>query len=166
MPDRDGYMPGVPCWIDTTQPDAEAAVAFYSGLFGWDFEDVMPPGSDGKYFIARIRGGDVAAVSAPSRDVPPMAMWNTYVWVDSADEAAAKVREAGGDVLTEAFEVMDSGRMAVLVDPEGAAFCVWQAKEHKGAQVVNEHGALNFNGLNTRDPDSAKSFYEIGRAHV
>ena len=67
MPERDGYIPGVPCWIDTSQPDPEAAVAFYSGLFGWEFEDVMPPGSEGKYFIARIRGGDVAAVGLDAR---------------------------------------------------------------------------------------------------
>ena len=62
MLERDGYLPGVPCWVDTSQPDPEAAVAFYGGLFGWDFEDAMPPGSPGKYFIARLRGGDVAAV--------------------------------------------------------------------------------------------------------
>ena len=63
MPERDGYMPGVPCWIDTSQPDPEGAVDFYSGLFGWEFEDAMPPGSAGKYLIARLRGGDVAAVA-------------------------------------------------------------------------------------------------------
>jgi uncharacterized protein len=159
MPERDGYLPGVPCWIDTSQPDPEAAVAFYSGLFGWDFEDVMPPGSPGKYFIARLRGGDVAAVGSQPEGVPPMAVWNTYVWVESADEAAAKVRRAGGRVLTEPFDVMDAGRMAVFTDPEGAAFCVWQAKQHRGARVVNEPGSLSFNGLNTRDPDAAESFY-------
>ena len=49
--------------------------------------------------------------------------------------------------------------MAVLTDPEGAAFCVWQAKQHKGARIVNEPGSLNFNGLNTRDVDGARSFY-------
>src|SRR5437667_3557567 len=159
MLERDGYIPGVPCWIDTSQPDPEAAVAFYSGLFGWDFEDVMPPGAPGKYFIARLRGGDVAAVGSQPAGAPPMAVWNTYVWVQSADEAAAKVRQAGGRILTDPFDVMDAGRMAVFTDPEGAAFCVWQAKQHKGAQVVNRHGALNFNGLNTRDPEAAKAFY-------
>jgi predicted enzyme related to lactoylglutathione lyase len=159
MPERDGYLPGVPCWIDTSQPDPEAAVAFYSGLFGWDLEDVMPPGSAGKYFIARLRGGDVAAVGAAPEGGPPTAVWNTYIWVESADEAASKVLDAGGRVLTEPFDVMDAGRMAVFTDPEGAAFCVWQAKQHKGARVVNEHGSLNFNGLNTRDATGAKSFY-------
>jgi predicted enzyme related to lactoylglutathione lyase len=159
MPERDGYIPGVPCWIDTSQPDPEAARDFYSALFGWQFEDVMPPGSEGKYFIGRIRGGDVAAVGSIPEGAPPMAMWNTYIWVDSADEAASKALAAGGRALMEPFDVMDAGRMAVLADPEGAAFCVWQAKQHKGARVVNEHGSLNFNGLNTRDVDGAKSFY-------
>ena len=159
MPDRDGYIPGVPCWIDTSQPDPEAAVDFYRGLFGWEFENVLPPEAPGKYFIGRIRGRDVAAVGSIPEGAPPMAMWNTYIWVESADQAAAKVRDAGGKVLTEPFDVMDAGRMAVFADPEGAAFCVWQPKQHKGAQIVNEHGSLNFNGLNTRDVNGAKSFY-------
>jgi predicted enzyme related to lactoylglutathione lyase len=159
MPERDGYPPGVPCWIDTTQPDPEAAVDFYSGLFGWEFENVMPPGSDGKYLTARIRGGDVAAVGSVPEGAPPMATWNTYVWVDSAEETASKVQDAGGRIVSEPFDILDAGRMAVFTDPEGAAFCVWQAKQHKGARIVNEHGSLNFNDLNTRDVEGAKSFY-------
>jgi predicted enzyme related to lactoylglutathione lyase len=159
MPERDGYLPGVPCWVDTSQPDPDAAVAFYSGLFGWDFEDVMPPGSPGKYFIARLRGGDVAAVGSQPAEGPPIAVWNTYVSVESADDAAAKVLDSGGGVLMEPFDVMDAGRMAVCTDPEGAVFCVWQAKQHKGARIVNEPGSLSFNGLNTREVDGARSFY-------
>jgi uncharacterized protein len=159
MPERDGYLPGVPCWIDTSQPDPESAVAFYGGLFGWDFEDVMPPGSQGKYFVARLHGGDVAAVGSQPEGAPRAAAWNTYVSVESADDAAAKVRDAGGNVVMEPFDVLDAGRMALLTDPEGAAFCVWQAKEHKGARIVNEPGSLIFNSLNTRDVDGAKTFY-------
>ncbi len=159
MPERDGYIPGVPCWVDASEPDPEAAVAFYGGLFGWEFEDVMPPGSEGRYFIARLGGGDVAAVGSIPESAPPTAMWNTYVWVDSADETASRVRDAGGGVVREPFEVMDAGRMAVFTDPEGAAFCVWQAKEQRGARIVNEHGSLNFNGLNTHDAEAAKGFY-------
>jgi len=159
MPERDRYIPGVPCWVDTSQPDPDAAVAFYSDLFGWEFEDVMPPGSAFRYLIARIRGGDVAAVGSVAEGAPPAAMWNTYVAVESADETAAKVRAAGGSVVKELFDVMDAGRMAVFTDPEGAAFCVWQAKEMQGARVVNEHGSLNFNDLKTRDAEGARSFY-------
>jgi hypothetical protein len=156
---RDGYIEGVPCWIDTNQPDPEAAVAFYSGLFGWEFEDMMPPGSEGEYLVARLRGGDVAAVASAPESGPPTAVWNTYIWVESADEAAAKVLAAGGRVVMEPFDVMPAGRMAVCADPEGAGFSVWQAREHKGARIVNEPGSLNFNNLNAHDAKAAKAFY-------
>ena len=160
MPERDGYIPGVPCWVDTMQPDPEAALPFYSGLFGWDFEDMMPEGSEGRYFLGRLRGRDVAAVGSIPAGAPPMAMWNSYVWVASADDTTSKARDAGGGVVMEPFDVPDSGRMAVLADPEGAVFCAWEAKSHRGAQIVNEHGSLNFNGLATRDPERAARFYE------
>jgi hypothetical protein len=159
MPERDGYIPGVPCWVDTIQPDPEATLPFYGGLFGWEFEDVLPEGSEAQYFIGRIRGGDVAGVGSVPEGAPPVAMWNTYIWVESADETAAKASDAGGGVAVEPYDVLDLGRMAVLTDPEGAAFCVWQARDHKGARIVNEHGSLNFNGLATRDPEGAMAFY-------
>jgi uncharacterized protein len=158
--ERDGYIPGVPCAVDTSQPDPEAAVGFYGGLFDWEFEDVMPPGSERRYFVARIRGLDVAAVGSIPADGPQAAMWNTYFWVDSADGTASKVRGAGGGVVSEPVDVPpDAGRTAVLTDPEGALFHVWEAKENRGAQLANEPGALNLNGLNTRDMDGAKGFY-------
>jgi uncharacterized protein len=159
MRERDGYIPGVPCWVDTSQPDPRAAVSFYQGLFGWEFENAMPDGSDGAYYVARLRGKDAAAIGSQSEGGAPAATWNTYIWADSADEAASKVRAAGGRVMSEPFDVMDAGRMAVCADPEGAVFSVWEARRHKGAQIVNEPGSVNFNGLNVHDIDGAKSFY-------
>jgi predicted enzyme related to lactoylglutathione lyase len=70
-----------------------------------------------------------------------------------------KVQAAGGEVVAPAFDVVDAGRMAILRDPQGALFCVWQAGRTKGAKVVNEHGAVNFNTLHTADLDAAKKFY-------
>jgi predicted enzyme related to lactoylglutathione lyase len=173
MPERHGYILGVPCWVDVSEPDPEAALDFYGGLFGWKFEDVMPPGSESKYFIGRgqgpgssifdtsreLRSGDVAAVGTIAEAAPPTGMWNTYFWVDSADEAASKVRDARGGVVVEPFDFMDACRMAVFTDREGAAFRVWEAKEHKGARLVNDPGAVVFNNLNIRDVDAARSFY-------
>ena len=159
MSERDGYIPGVPCWIDATHPDPDAAAAFYGSLFGWEFEDVMPQEAEGEYLIGRIRGDDVAGIGSVPEGAPPMAMWNTYIQVESADETAADVKAAGGTVLTEPFDVMEAGRMAVCGDPEGAVFCVWEPRRHKGARVINEHGALNFNGLATGDLESAREFY-------
>jgi uncharacterized protein len=132
VPERDGYIPGVPCWIDTSQPDPAAAAEFYGNLFGWELEDVMPPEAGSHYFMARIRGLDVGAVGSIPEGAPQVATWNTYIWVDSADETASKVADAGGRVLSEPFDVVDAGRMGVFTDPEGAAFCVWQANEHQG----------------------------------
>jgi uncharacterized protein len=160
VPERDGYIAGVPCAVDTSQPDPEAAVGFYGGLFGWEFEDVMPPGSEAKYFVARLRGLDVAAIASIPEGAPKRATWRTYVWVESADETAEKVRAAGGTVVTEPFEVEpNAGRMAVFNDPEGVEFRAWQPRDNRGAQLVNEPGSLNLNRLNTRDPEGAKSFY-------
>jgi uncharacterized protein len=173
MPERDGYIPGVPCWVDASEPDPEGAVDFYSGLFGWEFEDALPSGSEGNYLIAGHeaasssifdvsgdkRRGEVAGLRSIPEGAPPTAMWNTYFWVDGADEAASKVRAAGGAVVTEPHDFMDACRMAVFTDPEGAAFSVWEAKQHKGARLVNDPGALVFNGLNTRDVEGARSFY-------
>jgi uncharacterized protein len=173
MPERDGYIPGVPCWVDVSEPDPEAALDFYGGLFGWEFEDVMPGGSESRYFIARgqaksssifdtsgaLRSGEVAAVRSIPEAAPPRPMWNTYFWVESADEAASQVSAAGGNVVVQPFDFMDACRTAVFTDPEGAAFGVWEAKEHKGARLVNDPGAVVFNNLNTRDVDGAKSFY-------
>lgn len=56
------YPAGVPCWIDTEQPDPQAATRFYGALFGWTFEDAMPPGAPGSYLIAKLGGLDVAAI--------------------------------------------------------------------------------------------------------
>jgi uncharacterized protein len=159
VPERDGYIAGVPCWVDTAQPDPAAAAVFYGGLFGWEFDDAMPEGSAGRYLMARLGGCEVAAISSLPEEAPARAMWNTYVWVDSADEAAARARAAAGTVLSEPFDVMDAGRAAILADTEGAAFCVWQARRHKGARIVNEAGSLNFNVLNCRDLEAAKRFY-------
>ena len=159
MLERNGYPPGVPCWVDTSQPDPEAAVAFYSGLFGWDFTDVAPPGSGANYFMGRLRGADVAGIAPQAQDAPPIATWNTYIWVENADQAAAQVVDAGGRVMAGPMDVWTAGRVAPCVDPEGAAFRLWQANEHKGAQIVNLPGSLNFNSLNTRDSDAARSFY-------
>ena len=95
----------------------------------------------------------------PARGRAAEAAWNTYIWVQDADETAAKVRAAGGTVLTEPGDVGDAGRMAVFADPEGAAFSVWQPARHRGAAVVNEHGSLNFNDLTAATSTRARAFY-------
>ena len=156
---QDRYIPGVPCWVDTSRTDPEATVEFYRSLFDWKVEDVMPPGSAGSYFTARRDGRDVAAIGSAADGEPASPLWNTYVWVDSADAMAAKVPAAGGTVVVEPTDVGDAGRMAVFADREGAHISVWEPRRHRGATAVNEHGTVNFNDLHTRDVEAAKAFY-------
>jgi uncharacterized protein len=158
MSEQDRYIPGVPCWIDTSQPDPDAAMAFYGGLFGWQFEDVMPSDAPARYAIAKLPGGDVGAIGSQT-DGSQTAVWNTYVWVDDVDETTAKARDAGGTVVMEPQDVFEAGRVAVFTDPEGATVAAWQPRNRRGAKVVNEHGSLNFNNLNTRDMQAAAAFY-------
>jgi predicted enzyme related to lactoylglutathione lyase len=145
--------------VDTAQPDPQAAVEFYGGLFGWEFEDTAPPDAPGHYFIGRLQGRDVAAIGSQTEGSPPTPVWNTYISVESADQTAAKVKEAGGAVLSDPFDVPAAGRMAVFADSAGAAFCVWEPREFKGAQLVNGPGTWSWSDLNTRDMDAAKGFY-------
>lgn len=159
MSERDGFQPGVPCWVDTWQPDADAAVSFYTQLFGWEAEDTMPDGVDGQHYMCRLRGRDVAAVASRPEGAPDVTAWTTYVWVDDADATVAKALEAGGSALKEPFDALDGGRIAIIADPAGAAIGVWQPGTHKGAQLVNEPSAYSMSGLVTPDPDGAQRFY-------
>src|SRR5829696_3149289 len=161
MSERDGYQAGVPCWVAAVHPDPEEAVSFYTELFGWEARETMPAGSPGKYYICTLRGRDVAAVgSERGGDAPSVPAWDTYIWAESADDTVAKVTDAGGSVVLEPFDLLDAARMAVVVDPAGAVFGVWQPIEHGGAQLVNEPGAWSMSQLNTRDPEGAKAFYD------
>jgi uncharacterized protein len=159
MSERDGYQHGVPCWVDTWQADADRAVRFYAQLFGWEYEDTMPPDVDGQHFMCRVRGRDVAAVASRPTAAPPVSAWNTYVWVDDADEAVRNVSEAGGTIVTGPFEALDAGRIAIVADRERAVIGIWQPGAHRGAQLVNEPGAWSMSLLNTRDPERGADFY-------
>ncbi len=159
MIDRDGYPAGVPCWVDIAQDDAPAAAAFYGELLGWELEDAIPAEVPGHYIQGSLGGRLVAGVGSRPDEMPPGTGWVTYVWVDDADAAEARAVELGGSVLMTAADVGDAGRTALLADPEGAVFAVWQAGRHRGAQAVNEAGSWNFSGLHARDPEAALAFY-------
>jgi predicted enzyme related to lactoylglutathione lyase len=157
MSERDNYQPGAPNWIEIGSPDPEATAKFYSALFGWQVSDPDPDPNYGGYRMASINGRPVAGIG-PAQ-APGTPWWATYVNVEDADTTAKVVQDVGGQVLAEPFDVGPFGRMAVLTDPMGAQFSVWQPKGHIGAGLVSEHGTLAWNELHTRDPDRAKDFY-------
>jgi predicted enzyme related to lactoylglutathione lyase len=161
MGERTKYAPGTFSWADVTTTDQAGAKAFYSGLFGWEAEDT--PVGDGVYYtMMRLNGRDVAAISPQPQQqreagVPPM--WNNYITVDSADAAADRAKELGATVHAPPFDVMDVGRMAVIQDPQGAFFMVWEPRKQIGAGLVNEPGALAWNELASPDPTGSAAFY-------
>jgi predicted enzyme related to lactoylglutathione lyase len=155
--EMDRYEPGVPSWVDQGSPDLDGARAFYAGLFGWDCP--VGPAEAGGYTVATLRGRTVAGLGPQMNPEAPPA-WLTYVNVDSVDDTVAKVTAAGGTALMPGMDVMDVGRMAVVADPAGAVFGLWQPGTHPGAGLVNEPGTLCWNELVTTDVPGAKAFYQ------
>lgn len=154
--ERADYPAGVPCFVDSGRKDSAVARAFYSGLFGWDFENLSPEGAP-SCFVATLHGKTVAGIGEqPDMDWPPV--WNSYLRIDDADAVAAKVAQAGGRMTMEPLTVGPAGRFAVFDDPEGAEFCVWEPDQLRRSQAVTNPGTWVFSGLNTDDREAAEAF--------
>jgi predicted enzyme related to lactoylglutathione lyase len=162
MGKRATHAPGTFSWVDLATTDAAAAKAFYTGLFGWQTED-EDAGGGAVYTICRLEGDAVSGLYEMTDDMRVTGMppaWTSYVTVEDADAAVARAKELGGSAIDEAFDVLDAGRMAVLRDPQGAVFAVWQPRTRIGAERVNDVGCLCMNELVTTDVDGARAFYE------
>ncbi len=151
------YPHGVPSWVDTDQPDPEAARDFYARLFGWTLTTVSPPEAP-LYAVASLGGRDLAGLAAAPAEP---AVWNTYIAADGAEATAAVIRDAGGEVVTAPFDVGPAGRMAICRDPAGATFRLWQPGRRLGAEVVNAPGTWNFSDLHTDRPDTLGFYAEV-----
>ena len=160
MSERDRYPAGVPCWVETLQPDVQAALDFYGPVFGWEFAGpgATPGDPPGQYFVGRLRGRDVAGVGSQSDPAQPPS-WVTYVRVDDVAETIAKAKSAGGKMLGGPIDAPPAGRLAVLADPSGAVVCAWEAGTREGAQLVNEPSAWAMSTLHTADTHQAEEFY-------
>jgi uncharacterized protein len=160
MGKRTSYEPGTFSWAELSTTDPDAAKAFYGALLGWEADDREIPGG-GVYSMMQLGGESVAAIQRKpdfQERLPPY--WFSYITVASADEAAEKAKEAGANVHVEPFDVLESGRMAVIMDPTGASFGIWEPRDHIGATLVNDPGALTWNELSTDDVGKAIEFYE------
>jgi predicted enzyme related to lactoylglutathione lyase len=155
MPEVTSFEPGAFCWIELTTTDEAAAKRFYLPLFGWTNVDSPIPGN-GVYVMLKKNGRDVGALYENKNATPA---WLSYVWVTNVDESAAKAKSLGGTVLQPPFDVMGIGRMAVVQDPAGAKFALWQAMGPSGIGISNEQGALCWNELTTTDLAGSETFY-------
>ena len=161
MPQVTSYAPGTPSWVDLSTTDVEGALAFYSALFGWE-NDPQSMGPDDFYYMQRLRGLAVCGLYRQMEDQTARGIpshWTTYITVEDADAAAARAEQAGGSVLAGAFDVFEAGRMAMIQDPEGVVFAVWQPKSHIGCEVKGESGAVVWSEVMTNSPSEAGAFY-------
>ncbi len=160
MPHIDKHAPGSFSWLELATTDQSAAKQFYSTLLGWEPVD-NPMGPDSVYTMFQIDGKAAAGaftLAANERHIPPH--WQLYISVESADDAAARAAQFGGKIVEGPFDVQTFGRMAVIQDPTGAIFSVWQAKSHIGAGITGVNGTLCWADLSTPDVQAAKTFYE------
>lgn len=151
------YAAGTPAWVDLASPDLVVSARFYGGLFGWDTALRGPAELTGGYLTFQVQGRDVAGMGPLAAGDPPA--WTTYVVVHDADETEAAVVANGGATLIAPRNVVDSGRTALLADPTGAVFAIWQPGEHQGADLLGMAGSLCWTQLASRNIEAAKRFY-------
>jgi predicted enzyme related to lactoylglutathione lyase len=162
MGERSRYEPGTFCWVGLATSDPAAAKAFYTGLFGWQVEDV-PAGAAGTFTMLRHRRKDVALLyrqMPPARAAGAPPHWTSFLSVQDADATAARADALGGAALfREPFDVLGDGRVAAISDPTGAIVSLWQPRARIGATLVNDPGAWCWNELATPDVALAARFF-------
>ena len=161
MSESKEYAPGSFCWADLVAKEVGVAKDFYTALFDWTFAD-RPMMEEAVYTIFAKDGKQVCAMFEMfpgMRESGHPSFWQSYVTVESVDDAVKRAAELGGQVPQEPCDVLDVGRMAMIRDPGEAFLCLWQPKAHKGAEVMNAPGALNWNELLTKDVERVRSFY-------
>lgn len=160
MPQVSSHQPGTFCWFELGTSDWKAAKTFYTSLFGWKTNEIPMEENSPPYVILQKGGKDVGALyHMPETQQGVPAFWMSYVAVKSADDTAAKAKKLGAKVVKDAFDVFEFGRMAVLTDPQGAVFSVWQARQHPGATVIDEPASVCWTELHAADTDAARKFY-------
>ena len=150
------YLQGVPCWIDTEQPDPKRARHFYTRLLQWTTDLATASDDPSRYFTAALDGLTAGGIGSATGS---QARWNTYVAVDDVHAAVRRVTDGGGTVEVQPFDVGGQGRAARCVDPAGARFGLWQAGDTAGVEVAKVPGAWDVSELHCDDHDAAGTFY-------
>jgi predicted enzyme related to lactoylglutathione lyase len=153
------FADGVPCWADAMLPDVEAGKRFYGELFGWTFTEGL---KEYGYYTGAFRGSDRGRVAAlvPKPDGRMPTVWGIYFASSDAEATSARIRAAGGQVITPPMIVEPFGTMVTAADPSGAVFGVWQPAEHEGFDVTGAPGTYVWTEVYTRDPGRVDAFYE------
>jgi len=161
MPEFTSYIEGTPSWAELSTSDDQGALAFYGALFGW-VDDANEIGPGMYYHMQMLNGLEAAALYQQAEEgkqlgIPPH--WKVYFTVDDIQKFAEIVVSLGGSVDFGPMEVFEAGHAVILHDPQGAVFALWQPKDHIGARIKGETGAVIWNELMTSDAAAATQFY-------
>ena len=161
MPEVTAHTQGAPSWADLSTTDETGAIAFYSAIFGWT-DDPQPMGEASFYHMQRVNGLEAAAIyqqGEEERNMGIPARWNLYFTAADVDSVAEQAVRMGATITFGPTDVFDAGRTVAIQDPQGAHFFVWQPKEHIGARVKDDPGAMTWNELLTTSSGDAIEFY-------
>ncbi len=149
--------PGTPCWHDLMSPDVEAAARFYTDLFGWAYD---ASGAEyGFYHMARVGGRPAAGIGQMPEGAGMPSAWTVYFATDDVHATAEHAAALGATVTMPPMEVPAMGWMAIVLDPAGAAFGLWQGTGHLGTGIEDVHGTTTWRDLHTPDIEAARAFY-------
>lgn len=159
MATRDGpFVPGTPCWVDLVTTDLPHAEEFYGELLGWTFET---SGEDrGGYITALSDGYPVAGITENEPQTESPDVWTTYLATTDIDATVSTATAAGARVRVPAMTVPGMGTMAVLDDPAGGTFGLWQPGSHTGFGKYNEPGSVTWEEYHSKDFATTTPFYE------
>ncbi|WP_405459008.1 VOC family protein [Streptomyces sp. NBC_00101] len=149
------FAHSVPCWVEVHLSDLEAGKRFYGGLFGWTFR-----AGDGMPFADAYSEGRLVAALAAKTDGRMPTTWGVHFATDDIRATVHAIRAEGGQIITDPVRAGRAGILAQAVDPDGAAFWLWQAEERPGFEKQNEPGSYCWTELYTRRPDRVDPFYE------
>lgn len=160
MPEFPKPVPGRFCWAELSTRDPEAAFKFYSGLFDWTSQ-TMPMSHGEKYFVAQRGGKHIAgmrrtAEEAKKNGAPPY--WLPYIAVDDTDKTAQDAESLGAQTIVPPMS-FETARMAVLKDPAGGVFALWQTANPMGTWLYNEPGSVCWFELDSTDTKATRQFY-------
>lgn len=151
------FANGQPCWVDIRVRDAatqEAITGFLSALLGLRWEVGGP--ETGHYAMGFLGDDQVLAVA---RDAQGSGIPTVHLHVDDIDASVAAVTAAGGTVIAGPMTIMEAGRLALAIDPDGARFGLWQGQRMPGFGIDNVPGAFCWFDHLSRDAARTAAFY-------
>ena len=151
---------GRPLWYELMTTDMKAAEGFYKTVVGWT---TSPFAGAAHPYTMFNRSGDtpVAGVMTKPDEVKAPPFWAMYVGVPNLEEAASHIKKLGGSAHTEVIEVPNVGRMQMMMDPQGAAFYIYEpANAEQRPEAAAEVGEASWHELMTTDQPAATSFYQ------